>query len=116
MCTSLHMQLPTLERLDLVLTLAGAMPDPEMEATLGRLPLLGGLTALALRAGPMRGLLRHLQLPPGIKAGLPPDPWSSSAALHPLSLALRRHPCSGRCTDCACLSTSDHAVCEGWQR
>lgn len=58
-----------------MLTLAVAMPDPEMEATLGRLPLLGELTALALRAGPMRGLLRHLQLPPGVKAGFPPDPW-----------------------------------------
>ena len=64
-----------------MLTLAGAMPDPEMEATLGRLPLLGELTALALRAGPMRGLLRHLQLPPGVKAGFPPDPGSSSCRI-----------------------------------
>lgn len=97
-----HVQLPTLERLDLVLTLAGAMPDPEMEATLGRLPLLGELTALALRAGSMRGLLRHLQLPPGVKAGFPPDPW---VVLTPCTqhLARQHHAMADASTALPCL-------------
>lgn len=62
-----HLQLPALERLDLRLTLAGDMPDPEMAGVLGRLEALQGLSSFALQAGPMKGLLRNLRPPPGIK-------------------------------------------------
>jgi hypothetical protein len=66
----LHAQLPTLERLDLDLELAGDVPDPNMADTLSHLTRLTSLTALALQAGPMRGLLRHL--PADQRAG---EPW-----------------------------------------
>lgn len=68
---AIRVQLPTLERLDLGLRLLFPMlgTDLEVAANLTHLALLGGLTALALRAGPMHALLRHLQLPPGLKAG-----------------------------------------------
>jgi hypothetical protein len=69
---ALRVQLPTLERLDLELRLPYDMRESELRelvANVGELLLPGGLTALALEAGPMYGLLRHLQLPPGLKAG-----------------------------------------------
>lgn len=61
-------QLPTLKRLDLRLRMPHSMHNSdllEMVANTGYLPLLGGL---ALEVGPMHGMLRHLQLPPGLKA------------------------------------------------
>ena len=69
---ALRAQLPTLKRLDLWLDeLPCDMSESElleMVAGLRQLPLLGGLTALALAPGPMYGrLLRRLQLPPGLK-------------------------------------------------
>jgi hypothetical protein len=72
---ALREQLPTLKRLDLWLNeLPCDMQESEllkMVAGLRQLPLLGGLTALALAPGPMYGrLLRHLPLPPGLKACL----------------------------------------------
>ena len=69
---ALHVQLPTLERLHLQLQMPCHMEESEkleMVANTGQLPSLGGLTALALEVGVMHGMLRHLQLPPGIKVG-----------------------------------------------
>ena len=40
-----------------------------MAAALSRLSTLASLTSLSLEAGPVHGLLRHLRLPPGVKAG-----------------------------------------------
>jgi hypothetical protein len=65
-------QLPALKRLDLGLRMPYSMHESdllEMVANTGYLPLLGGLTALALEVGAMHEMLRHLQLPPGLKAG-----------------------------------------------
>ena len=65
------MQLPSLERLDLTLDSVAELPNPDIAAALGEsLPLLGGLMALALQAGSMHGHLRHLRLPPSIKASV----------------------------------------------
>lgn len=70
----LHAQLPALERLDLVLDPGNPLDDPYgLEPSgdainLGNLQHLGALTGLTLRAGPMRGSVHHLQLPPGLEA------------------------------------------------
>lgn len=67
----LHAQLPSLKHLDLTLSLAGNVRVAELAADLGHLPLLGGLTALALRAGTICRLLGHMRLPPSVKARVP---------------------------------------------
>lgn len=79
----LHAQLPALERLDLVLNLAGGAPPLETAAALGRLSTLASLSSLSLRAGPMHGLLRHLRLPTSVKAGFPSNTFRYTAAAAP---------------------------------
>ena len=65
------MQLPALEHLNLTVTSEYELVDPSTAAALGKsLPLLGGLTALALQAGSLNGHLRHLRLPPSVKASV----------------------------------------------
>ena len=59
-------QLPALARLDLRLTLTRDVPDAELEDTMRTLGTLSSLRAFVLEAGPTRGLLRHLRLPPGL--------------------------------------------------
>ena len=74
----MHAQLPTRERVDLLVQQTfwcnrdtGPNHDAELEAILSHLQLLGGLKSLALQAGTSCGRLRHLKLPTGIKAGIP---------------------------------------------
>ena len=66
-----------------MLNLAGGAPPLETAAALGRLSTLASLTSLSLQAGPMHGLLRHLRLPTGVKAGFPSNAFRCTAAAAP---------------------------------
>ena len=79
MCHLSYVQLPALQRLDLVLNLADDVLPPQTAAALGRLSELASMTALSLHASPTPGLLRHLRLPPDIKAGLPSKAFLNKA-------------------------------------